>query len=45
MVFRYLMNGGANQDMGIGALAWKSIHFVKMVCITRYGKPQTMTWK
>lgn len=38
------MNGGANQDMGIGAIAWKSIHFVKMVCTTRYGKLQTMTW-
>lgn len=30
------MNGGLNRDMVIGVLAWKSIHFVEMVCTTRY---------
>lgn len=36
VAFRCLMNGGVNQDMGIGALALKSIPFVGMACTTRY---------
>lgn len=34
------MNGGANQDMEIGGLAWKGIHFVEMACTTRSVKHQ-----
>lgn len=30
------MSGGVNQDMGIGVLALRSIHFVEMECTTRY---------
>lgn len=40
MVSRCLMSGGANQDMEIGVLAWKGIHFVEMACITRSVKHQ-----
>lgn len=33
---RYPMNGGVDRVMGIGVLAWRSIHSVEMECITRY---------
>lgn len=33
---RYPMSGGVDRVMGIGVLAWRSIHSVEMECITRY---------
>lgn len=36
MFIRLQMNGGVKQDMGTGVPAWRSIHYVEMVCTIRY---------
>ncbi|KVH89234.1 hypothetical protein Ccrd_008780 [Cynara cardunculus var. scolymus] len=36
IIFRYKMNGGVNQAMGIGVLFWRSIHSIVMACTIRW---------
>ncbi|KVI00631.1 hypothetical protein Ccrd_021100 [Cynara cardunculus var. scolymus] len=36
IIFRYKMNGGVNQAMGIGVLFWRSIHSIVMACTISY---------